>query len=238
MRSVQSRRRLRRLLPVALLALAGLAVSTNADAAEITQPNLYTLSYSDTILRYDGATATPLTLQQWSALGSPAPQPVRSEVVKYRWSPTLYAVTFFQGDWEWHPLSSDEWARMGFQAPYDAGWIAGSKIVKYASSDELILAAPDGSVHKLSYGEWAATGFHSIDERRDDLGFVQFRGSTTISPLPGIDRSPRVVVASRTTNGKGWASRRPSCEQLPAQLRRRQRRRPPIRRRLHRTAAA
>ena len=136
MHAVRTRRRLRWFLPVALLALAGLAVNSDADAAEITQPNLYQLSYSDTILRYDGTTATPVTFQQWSALGFPAPQPVRSEVVKYPWSPTLYAVTFFQGDWEWHQLSFDEWARMAFQAPYDAGWIDGSRIVKYASSDE------------------------------------------------------------------------------------------------------
>ena len=49
----------------------------------------------------------------------------------------------------------------------------------------MILVVPDASTHKLSYDEWAATGFHGIDERYDDFGFVQFRGSPTIFAVTG-----------------------------------------------------
>jgi len=167
-----------------VIAVASLAGSSTAQA-EITTTGYYAVTYSDTIFRYVSTSASggfqyPITYQEWQRDGFPPPVPVRSEVVKYAWSPTLYAVTFFRGDWEWQRLTYEQWERMGFQGPYDAGWIDGSYIFRYGSSTELFLDGEDGSLHKLTYDEWAATGFQPAVDWNLDIGFVQPRGSSAI----------------------------------------------------------
>ena len=155
--------------------------TTMSAQGDITAPGLYKTTYSDVIYLYEGGSLSPLTFAQWQARGFPPPTVVRSEVVKYAWSPTLYAVTFFEHVWLWNRLTPDEWQRMGFQAPYNAGWIAGSVIGKYGTSPhELFIVGEDDVQHKLTYEEWAATGFEPVEINRFDVGFVQFRGSPTI----------------------------------------------------------
>ena len=183
--------RIRRLIAAAIIVTAAIvatdvvSTTTTAHAAIITAPGYYKVSYSDDIYLYTNyGRGFPRTrridFNEWAAAGFPAPQLAQSDVVKYPWSPTLYAVTFFDGDWEWRRLSFDEWARMGFQQPRNAGWIEGSVIGKLGSSDELFLSGEDGSLHKLTFDEWAATGFQPVLANWSNIGFVRFRNSPEI----------------------------------------------------------
>ena len=113
--------------------------------------------------------------------GSHEPTTVRSEVVKYAWSPTLYAVTFFRGDWEWHRLTYDEWARMGFQGGYNAGWIDGSCITRgrvvRRSCSSTARMAPSTSCPTTNGLRRACKSVETYDL---DTGLVQRRGSSAI----------------------------------------------------------
>lgn len=109
----------------------------------------------------EARTVRLLTYEEWAALGYPAPEPARTDVVKYPWSPTLYAVTFLGDDkseWVWDTLDHAEWQSAGFPAPRDAGWIEGSTVYQYRLSDEIFVKSPDGMLHKLTYEEWVASG--------------------------------------------------------------------------------
>lgn len=167
---------------VGIMALVG--VGASSARAEVSVTGFYKVAYADTVFYYynNGSTAFqyPLTYEQWVSFGRPQPTLVPSEVVKYAWSPTLYAVTFFQGDWEWERLDTTEWQRLAFKAPYNAGWIDGSRIEKYASSTELFLTGEDGSVHKLTFPEYIATGPQAYEDAYSGEGFVKYRGSVVI----------------------------------------------------------
>ncbi|MCF4120385.1 hypothetical protein L1785_05280 [Antribacter sp. KLBMP9083] len=105
-----------------------------------------------------------LTYEEWAALGYPTPEPAPTDVVKYAWSPTLYAVTFlgsFESEWVWDTLDHAEWQSAGFPAPRNAGWIEGSQFHQYRLSDDIFVTGPDGVVHKLTYSEWVASGMRN-----------------------------------------------------------------------------
>jgi hypothetical protein len=171
---------------VAVAVAAGaLTVMGGSTAGAISDTGYYKTTYSDTIWRYfnlgSGIVGRyALTAEQWQAQGSPGPATVGSDVVKYPWSPTLYAVTFFDGTWLWDRLDGAEWARMGRPAPRNAGWIEGSIIYQYGSSSELFLIGEDGVGQKLTPAQWAATGNQPVTLRQSNLGFVRFSNSPKI----------------------------------------------------------
>ncbi|MEO5745329.1 MAG: hypothetical protein ABIQ53_12185 [Terracoccus sp.] len=94
-----------------------------------------------------------MSYEDWVGARRPTPVRASSSVVKYSWSPTLYAVTFFKGDWEWDHLSASQWRRMGSKKATNAGWIEASDVTKYASRSELILQGEDKSLHKLTFNQ-------------------------------------------------------------------------------------
>ena len=170
---------------VTVMSLAAASVvvataSTVAAAPIISEPGVYAVSYADSLYDYNGQATRYLDYADWTNMGQPAPTAVASDVVKYAWSPTLYAVTYFENDWLWEDLSMREWQRMGNQAPRDAGWIAGSIVLRYATSpQELFIRGADGVQHKLTYAEWAATPFRPF-QTLDHIGFYQIAGMPTI----------------------------------------------------------
>ncbi len=99
--------------------------------------------------------------------GYPAVGYIESEVVKYSWAPGLVAVTFWPGDpqWQWDKLDWAHWARAGYPAPRDAGWILGTSYWRNGADPAIYAQAPDGTVAALTYAQWADAGFPTSEVR-------------------------------------------------------------------------
>ena len=132
---------------------------------------LYVTNYDGTIYEVtDAGAATAITYQEWrDDFGFRAPMPAPTDYVRYPWSPTLYAVTFWStadsSTWLWHPLAFAEWRRAGSPNARAAGYIAGSSFFKWFNSPELFVTAQDGVTHKLTGPEWRDSGYHSYETR-------------------------------------------------------------------------
>lgn len=146
-----------------ILALVGtIALSSPAVAAPA--QGYYSVSYSDTLYyHYEnsvGVGTYEASYQQWVNHGSPQPKQATTDFVKYPWSSTIYAVSYFDGGWVWSgPLAYQQWQKAGFPMPRNAGFIEGTRYFKWATADEIFATAPDNTTHKLSYNEWADSGF-------------------------------------------------------------------------------
>lgn len=161
-RSFSAIRRLVASATAVICACVGLgALSSPAHAAPTS--GFYSVPYSNT-LYYHNDSASPYTFEAsykyWVSNGSPTPTPASTDFVKYPWSPTIYAVSYFDGGWVWSgPLAFEQWQKAGFPTPRNAGFIAGTIYNKWATSGEIFAKAPDNTIHKLSYSEWAGSGF-------------------------------------------------------------------------------
>ncbi|MCF4120384.1 hypothetical protein L1785_05275 [Antribacter sp. KLBMP9083] len=175
------------LAAVATVAVAGsMAVATATPAAaDWYEDGVFSLRYTDSIWRVDSASdsAWPLTYEEWQALGFPTPKPAQTDYVKYPWSPTVYAVTFFgneRDEWHWEAITFEQWSRAGYPSPRNAGWIEGSEYFQWGTSSELFVWTPaDDVVHKLTYSQWQASGFMPA-ERIANEGFVKVSGNANI----------------------------------------------------------
>jgi SpoIID/LytB domain protein len=101
-----------------------------------------------------------MTWADYVAAGYPAVGHMPSNVVKYSWAPGLVAVTFWPGDplWQWDFLDYGRWARAGYPAPAEAGWIINTSFWRNGADPNVFAQAPDGTVTTLSYAQWAAAG--------------------------------------------------------------------------------
>ncbi len=143
----------------AFVGISALASPANAAPAA----GFYSVPYSNT-LYYHSESPSPYTFEAsydfWVSRSSPTPTPASTDFVKYPWSPTIYAVSYFDGGWVWSgPLAFEQWQKAGFPSPRNAGFIAGTTYHKWATSNEIFAKASDNTTHKLSYNEWAASGF-------------------------------------------------------------------------------
>lgn len=124
------------------------------------------LAYDGSIWEVSSDGIYELSWEEWRDLGFPAWRNALTEYVKYPWSPSISAVTYFGSDpreWLWDRLDFGMWSAAGRPAPRNAGWIGGSTIHQWSTSSELFLTDPSGHVHKLSYPEWSDTGFHPFE---------------------------------------------------------------------------
>jgi hypothetical protein len=156
-------------------AKAGTAETQPQQPAPVT--NLYKIAYDQTIFELitnaDGSQmAVPLTYAKWRDVYHFAPPlPASTDFVKYPWSPTLYAVTFWPGGedaWLWTPLSYAQWQTAGYPAARNAGWIKGSYYYRWGSAAEIFVLGQDGVNHKLTGAEWAASGYRNFDDRSNE----------------------------------------------------------------------
>lgn len=115
--------------------------------------------YSPTVYAVTGNVPRALSYAEWAAVGYPSPAPTDTHFVRYAWSESISAVTFWSSGWQWDRLDFASWAAAGYPVPCVAGWIEGSTVWKYRDSDALYLTDPSGATHHLTYSEWAATGF-------------------------------------------------------------------------------
>jgi hypothetical protein len=95
------------------------------------------------------------------AFGKPPVTAMSSDYVKYSWSPTVYAVTYWPQEpyWQWDMLDEVAWKRAGSPKARIAGFIYGTIYFKYGSDPAIYAQAPDGVVHHLTWSEWKAAGF-------------------------------------------------------------------------------
>lgn len=102
----------------------------------------------------------PMTYAEYVAVGSPRPTAVPTDYVKYPWSATLYAVTYWPSEpsWQWHQLTYAEWVSAGRPAPRTAGFVYGTMYYTVGTSPVVYANGPDNVVHALGYDEWRAAG--------------------------------------------------------------------------------
>lgn len=154
---------------------------------------LYLVSYSGELWRVDSASdqAYPITYEEWAESGFEAYQPAPTDYVRYAWSGTLYAVTFFGPDreqWLWEHMTFEQWSRAGQPGARAAGWIEGTDFYQWASSPNLYVVDAGNVVHSLTWGEYQAAGQPRYD--RYDGGYFQL----------GWDKDRYIVFIAITGN--------------------------------------
>ncbi|WP_285135686.1 hypothetical protein [Microbacterium sp. lyk4-40-TSB-66] len=143
----------------------------------------YVTRYDGTVWRVTDQAIQRLTYADWQAAGSPQPAPAPTDYVRYAWSSTISAVTFFgqtRDRWVWQHVSYDEWARAGFPTPRNAGWIEGSTYYQWGTSDQIFVRDVGGVRHALTYAEWRDSGFEPF-ERRSSQGFSKLTWDNSIA---------------------------------------------------------
>jgi hypothetical protein len=166
----------------------GMAVATAAPATAAVNDGYYQQPFDPTVWRVDGGTARAISYDDWAAAGFPQPAASPTDYVKYSWSPTVYAVTFWgtpESTWDWDRLSEPQWRASGSPAPRAAGWIAGSYYYQWGTSSELFVLGEDGVKHKLTYNEWAASGFRAYEWRSNE-GFMKLSWAPNIMRITNL----------------------------------------------------
>lgn len=157
----------------------------------------YITAYDGTIYAVRDGAFRALSYSEWTALGSPRPEPAPTDYVRYAWSSTISAVTFFgsaRNQWVWKHVSYGEWSRAGRPAPRNAGWIKDSSFYQWATSDQIFVQDVGGVRHALSYNEWRDSGFEPF-ERRSNVGFIKLTWDGSIAYIEDLQngRSARAV---------------------------------------------
>lgn len=166
----------------------GLSVAAAAPSNAAVANGYYKQPFDSTVWRVDSGNARAISFDEWAAAGYPQPSASPTDYVKYPWSPTVYAVTFWgqpESTWDWDRLTESQWRASGSPAPRTAGWIAGSYYYQWATSSELFVEGQDGVNHKLTYNEWAASGFRAY-ERRSNEGFMKLSWAPNIMRMPNL----------------------------------------------------
>lgn len=188
--SVSRLKRFAALIAATVVGLTGAVVVAPAATAAISSSGVFSVPYSGDLYNVNAGTGQikKLSLAEWQGLGSPAPRPAPTDFVKYSWSPTIYAVTFFgssENEWVWETIDGAEWARAGFPSPRNAGWVAGTYLYKWSTSPEIFAIAPDGRYRKLDYMEWVNGGSRAPIDRSNE-GFFKYSWDDTITRMTNI----------------------------------------------------
>jgi hypothetical protein len=169
---------------------------------------LYKIVYESTIYelvtQQNGMNQTPIPLsyERWQNVYKfKTPTPASIDFVKYLWSSTVYAVTFWPGgetQWLWTPLSFHQWQNAGYPTPRNAGWIKGSYYYQWGSSSEIFVEGADGVHHKMSYQEWADSGFRPYGQRSNE-GYLKLTWAPEFARMPNLSTG-----AGRPMGYAGW----------------------------------
>ena len=174
-----------------VVAVSAFAVAAPAAAGPEDAPwPLVTTRYDGTIYELvDGTRPVRIDGSRWrDVYGNSAPSESSTEYVKYPWSATIYAVTFWPGGesaWQWKAITAGEWKRAGNPRPRNAGHIEGSTYYRWATSSELFVTGPDRVTHKLTAAEWRAAGNRSF-EIRADRGYARLTWASAIATMSSL----------------------------------------------------
>lgn len=179
-----------------------------------TQWPLYKIVYDSSIYEMipnsaGGSTPVGLSYAKWrDVYAFQKPAPASTDFVKYPWSSSVYAVTFWPGGenyWMWTPLSYNQWVYAGYPAPRNAGWIAGSSYYQWGTSSEIFVKGPDGGIHALNYREWADSGFRSYT-RRNNEGFVKLTWAPDLARMSDLDAGAGRPIGYAEWRDEGFPS--------------------------------
>lgn len=183
-----------RLLVAVIAAIALVLGSTGAAGTARAAPvadGYYLLEYSGVIYRVSGfgTTIRSISYAEWAAAGFPAPRPAPTDYVKYSWSPTISAVTYFDpadsSSWLWEPLDYASWQKAGAPAPRTVAYVGGSYFYQWGTSTQILVEDPGKVRHVLSYPEWEASGFQTFDRRHAE-GFLKLSWTSTIARMSDL----------------------------------------------------
>lgn len=167
-----------------------------ATAAQVNPDLLYKTPYDGTIYRIGNGSPTPISYDEWrDVYGFQTPQPTPTDFVKYPWSATVYAVTFWADDensWQWTAINYNQYRTAGSPTPRIAGWIQGSYYYKWGTNAELFVEGADGVNHKLTGPEWAASGYRSFADRANEGVFK-------------LSWAPELTWMTNISAGQGYA---------------------------------
>jgi hypothetical protein len=166
------------------------SVQVFARYAGVTAPGvLYKNAYSGTIYEIVGTSPVSISFERWrDHYRYQAPLATSTDYVKYPWSSSIYAVTFWPGgesSWQWDRLTFEQWSTAGRPSARNAGWIKGSTYYQWSTSPELFVVGEDGVVHKLTASEWQASGYRGFSPRAD-VGFVKLTWSNEIARMSSV----------------------------------------------------
>lgn len=158
---------------VPAMAVAVPVASTPEPTPEPTPPGpLFKHSFDGTIYKQISGVPYAISYEEWREVYRfRPPQPTATDYVKYPWSPTVYAVTFWTQDeasWQWTALDYNQYRMARFPKPRAAGWIQGSRYYKWGTSPELFVEGADGVKHKLTGAEWAASRYRAFVDRANE----------------------------------------------------------------------
>ncbi|MCI9889433.1 hypothetical protein JT358_13335 [Micrococcales bacterium 31B] len=159
-----------------------------------------------------GATfrGVPASLTEWVAAGQPKPITLtRPEYRKFPWSNAVFESQL------WGPgaptsglvhLSPAQWRAVGYPRVVEVNWLPTARIVKWGTSDELILKAADTS-HRLTFAEWAKTYYQPF-ANNNNQGFVKTRTSNTVYRVSDLARNKGVPISFATWAAEGYPTPR------------------------------
>lgn len=186
-------------LVLSLTVLASPSVSSAQAYAEngLIAEDLYLVKHSGELwfVDHEVGFAYPITYEEWEEAGFPSYKPAPTDYVKYSWSPSISAVTFFgknRDQWEWTHLDMASWTRAGRPAPRTAGWIEDSYWYQWGTSSQILVEDAGGFNHVLTYAQWQAAGYPQFEARSNE-GFFRLRwdASGTILRYDSINGSPQ-----------------------------------------------
>jgi hypothetical protein len=184
------------LLALAVTSVAGALVAAPAEA---TTPGVYSVPYASTLYVHThtarGPVTKALTFTEWAARSYPTPTPIATDLVRYSWSPAVYAVSFFDDGWLWKHLSQAQWAFAGYPEPRLAGHIEGTEYFKFPDQTT-IFAGLDGWALDLTHDEWARSGFQQ--PVATNLEYFKLTWTETIVAFEYAPRGDGVLQTSAT----------------------------------------
>ncbi|MGY1832650.1 hypothetical protein ACI8AA_19735 [Geodermatophilus sp. SYSU D01180] len=195
------------LLLAAIITTSGLVVGSATAAHAVPLDNgFYKTPYEDTIYEVYGTYyrfVDEVTYSEWADAGFPPPRATPTDFVKYPWSPTIYAVTYWpsdSSDWQWDRLTYEQWQRAGFPAPRNAGYIDGTSYHQWETSPQIFAEGEDGVVHALTYSEWQAAGSPAPEVQVNE-GYVKLPWTREIFYLYDLRGG-----YGRPINGAEWSA--------------------------------
>jgi hypothetical protein len=175
-------------------------------AVQIACVRYFVTAYDGTVWRVTDSEIHALTYDEWRSAGFPVPAAAPTDYVKYAWSSTISAVTFFgqaRDRWVWKHVSFDEWTHAGQPYPRNAGWIQGSTYYQWATSSQIFVQDVGGVQHALTYDEWRDSGFAAF-ERRANQGFVKLSWDDSIAFLTDVSRGQGGPIGFDRWSGEGY----------------------------------
>ncbi|RII89791.1 hypothetical protein DZF98_13315 [Clavibacter californiensis] len=153
---------------------------------------LYKTSFDGRIYELvDGQSPRALSYETWrDVYDFRTPRAADTNFVKYAWSPTVYAVTFWPGGeraWQWTRLGYDQFARAGFPSVRNAGYIVNSYVYKWGTSADILVEGEDGVNHRLTGAEWRDMNYRPFVDRADE-GFMRLSWTGDIVRMTSVSR--------------------------------------------------